>query len=181
MTEKKVTAKDITASMMANLRFTKKINLLATEVGRFSSDILGLNADKGLFVEVEVKISKSDLMNDFKKYKHEYYLHQYKNKEPLKDSRHWKWYNSFVPKQFFFAVPEYMLEYTLNAVEGLPYGVICYRHSKIAHFRRVRVEKRAKKLHDKPVPPNVIDDVLLRMSSELSNFHIDEAVRRWKS
>jgi len=175
----KVTAKDITASIMANLRFTKKMNLIASEVGHFSSDVLAVQTDKGRFVEVEVKVSKSDLMADFKKYKHEYYLHQYKTGEPLKDSRRWKWYNNFVPKQFFFAVPEDMLEYTLNAVQDLPYGVICYRKTNLPHFRRVRIEKTAKKLHDKPVPLNVIDDVLLRMSSELCNFHIDRAVKQW--
>lgn len=178
---KKVTAKDITASVMANLRFTKKMNVLASEAGYFSSDVLAVQTEKGRFIEVEVKVSKSDLMADFKKYKHEYYLHQYKTGEPLKDSRRWKWYNSFVPKQFFFAVPEEMLEYTLNAVEDLPYGVICYRDSGVAHFRRVRIEKTAKRLHTKPVPENVISDILLRMSSEICNFHIDRAVNQWKT
>lgn len=176
---KQVTAKDITASIMANLRFAKQLKLVASEAGYFCSDVLAMDVDKGKFVEVEVKVSKSDLMADFKKYKHEYYLHQYRNKEPLKESRRWKWYNSFVPKQFFFAVPERMLEYTLNAVDDLPYGVICYRDNGLPHHRRVRIEKRATKLHDKAVAPNVVDNVLLRMSSELCNFHIDRATNKW--
>lgn len=176
---KKVTAKDITASIMANLRFSKRMNLIASEVGYFASDVLALDVDKGKFVEVEVKVSKSDLMNDFKKYKHEYYLHQSKHGEPLKESRRWKTYNAFVPKQFFFAVPEEMLEYTLNAVEDLPYGVICYRSSRLPHYRRVRIEKRATKLHQNPISTIVVDDVLLRMSSELCNFHINRAVKQW--
>lgn len=175
----KVTAKDITTSIMANLRFAKGIPLLATEAGLFSSDVLALDVNKGKFIEVEVKVSKSDLLADFKKQKHEYYLHLHKNKEPLQLGRSWKWRNTFVPKQFFFAVPESMLEYTLNAVEDLPYGVICYRHSKVRHDRRVRIEKRAPKLHDNAVPTNVVDGLLKRMSSELCNFHIKRAVKKW--
>lgn len=157
---------------MANLRFSKRSLMLATEAGVFNSDVLALNPDKGMFVEIEVKVSKQDLLADFKKLKHEYYLTRYKKKEPFKGHRSYKFYDQFVPKQFFFCVPSELKDYALEVCDDLPYGVIVYHDSHISHYRRVKIIKRAKKLHNGPVPVKVIDSVLLRMSSELCNFHI---------
>jgi hypothetical protein len=60
-------------------------------------------------IEIEIKTSKADLNNDFKKPKHRIY-----------ETKQGPW----VPHQFYFAVPEELVEYALTKCVGKPYGVI---------------------------------------------------------
>ena len=166
----KVNSKHIKASAMANMRFTKQYPLVASEVGYFCSDVLAIDPDKGRFVEIEVKISKSDFMADFKKRKHEYYLKLYKEKKYISQR---EYINSFIPKFFYFAVPECLEDYAIEAVKDLPYGLIIYRHSNISHARRVSIKIKAKRIHNNELNKCVTRTVINRMYSEICNLHID--------
>ena len=61
--------------------------------------------------EVEIKVSKSDLKNDFKKPKHRIYKERI-GKEP------------WIPSKFYFAVPSSLKEFAVAQVVDKPYGVI---------------------------------------------------------
>lgn len=105
----KVTADYIKAVVLGNLRFLKQVKYAATEAGRFNSDVLTINKNARL-IEIEVKVTKSDLRNDFKKPKHRVY--QQKPDHP------------WTPHQFYFAVPDHLVEYAVAQCVGKPYGVI---------------------------------------------------------
>jgi hypothetical protein len=80
---------------------------MATEVGRYNSDFLVKRKDQ--LIEVEIKVSKSDLNNDFKKDKHRIY-----------ESGRSFW----TPNQFYFAVPESIAEYAAAKIAGTKYGLL---------------------------------------------------------
>jgi hypothetical protein len=104
-------ANDIKTKVLHYWRFTRKgYNFIATEAGKFKSDILVSNEKE--IIECETKISRADLRNDFKKRKHTIY------KEPS------LWYQKWIPNKFYFAVPKNLVEYSLELVEGTNYGII---------------------------------------------------------
>lgn len=89
-------------------RYKQSCKFIATEVGRFNSDFLAIK--NNVVYEVEIKTSKSDLTNDFKKDKHKIYS---SNK-----------YTKLTPTYFYFAVPSDLVSFAINKVEGTKYGVI---------------------------------------------------------
>lgn len=208
-------SKYIKAALSANFRFKKQCKWMATEVGKFSADFLAISKSGKDLIEVEVKVSKTDLANDFKKRKHMVYS----------DKRD-KW----TPNYFFFAVPPHLVEYAVASCVGKPYGVLeiikadkrvvkkwpCSRsenhealvkriiktyesvsdinvvedsdnfHGKYLSFTcleyiawpdRVRLIKKASRLHER-VPDRQIQLTLLsRLSSEMSRLRIDEQLK----
>lgn len=135
--------------------------------------MMAIDLDTNRFIEVEVKVSKSDLLADFKKGKHEVYLDYWKNS---KEAGLTKW----IPQEFYFAVPAALLGYARNVVEGLPYGVMEYTHSDPRAFGRIHpwgdrmhVAVQASRLHRFPPSEKVLNDVVKRMSSELCTAYQD--------
>ena len=59
---------ELKAEGMAWLRFVGKKFCVATEVGPYNADILGI--DEKSSVEIETKVSRADLRADFDKRKH---------------------------------------------------------------------------------------------------------------
>jgi hypothetical protein len=104
--------------------------------------------------EIEIKISKQDLLNDFAKPKHQFYSEN-------------KSYENIQPDYFYYCMPISLYEdNNLDDLE-LPndnYGVIT-----ISPSGGVWVKKPAKRLTKKFNPENS-KRLKMRMSSELTNF-----------
>ena len=142
------------------LRFTNRCFALATECGEWNSDVLGLN--KRSSYEIEIKRSRSDFNNDFKKEKHEAY------------AKHGRW----TPTYFYFLVPPHMEDWAIKKVGkvGPRYGVMVHEYAefrspygdkKVHHYNRLRVSKRAKTLNNRKVCSSMMMGIMMRMGSEM--------------
>lgn len=165
-------------SALSYFRFKRQFHYVATEVGGYSSDVVAICPEKNRFIEVEIKVTKADLITDFKKMKHEIYL-KYKDHKILPTR---KWKQQWIPREFYFMVPEKLTEYAINVVEDLPYGIFEYRHPKYDGIRfgysyedRIKIIKKAKRLHKNIVSEQnvVMRDIISRMSSELCRSYIE--------
>lgn len=98
------------AILSANFRFQKQFYLCATEAGRYNSDFFAIKSN-GTMVEIEIKISKADFNNDFKKDKHRIY-------ENAKS--YW------TPNYFYFAIPndQKLIDYAVGKLADSKYGLI---------------------------------------------------------
>lgn len=117
--------------------------------------MLGINEKK--MIEIEVKITKSDLLADIKKYKHNHY----------NETQHGtQWERRWIPTHFYYAVPsdliemckEYLTKHKLDK-----YGLI--------NSDDFSVHKRAKWLHEREPESRAKFLIALRMGSELIRFH----------
>jgi len=145
----------IKTMIMSNFRFSKQFSFVATEV--MYADVLSISKDDKKLIEVEVKISKSDLLSDFAKFKHELYR---------------KAQGDFVPHEFYYCVPNELVGEALKMTEDTPYGVMeCrkWRGDLRASSDKILVRKRAKKLHKNEIPSTVKNTIVARMASELIN------------
>jgi hypothetical protein len=144
------------------LRIDQRCMFIATEVGGYSADVLGINEKK--MVEIEVKVTMADFKNDFKKSKHL----QYTTYDPA-TGHDYAWYKQWVPTHFYFAVPAAMVEEvkayleTAKAPRAKDYGVISAEDWTVV--------KRAKWLHKNPPGNRAKATCALRMGSELIRFH----------
>lgn len=161
----KINSIHIKTALFAYWRFKRQFTI-ADEVG-----ICYTNADivvdtGGFLFEIEVKVSKSDLVQGEKrKDKHQRYA-----KEPfaLKELR-------YVPNQFFICVPTDLIEVAKEWCEKVnpKYGVLEYMHEKedgsvYRHYKwedRIRVSKKAKFLHEEPITTNQRERIVRRLSS----------------
>jgi hypothetical protein len=185
-------SKDIKTALFANLRFKKQHSHIASECGIFNSDILTVKKDK--LIEIEVKISKADFKNDFKKFKHQLfigepkevlrqhyltkeieYYRQYKQKNGRdhRDVLALKYERKFIPNFFYFAVPQKIHSFVVDFLKANypEYGVILIDDHGI-WTERPRIVKKAKKLHNRQVSDLVKQNIALRMGSELANLYI---------
>lgn len=145
------------------LKYRKKCFHIATEAGRWSADVLGSNESD--LVEIEVKISKSDLKNDLNKRKHDVYASRPSNQTPT---------------NFYFLIPIALQEFALNflAEHKLPYGLITvdpkYRSSgyDIYMLDDMRVVKKAKRLHKHSTHPHVLREIQSRQLNEFIHHYI---------
>lgn len=154
----------IKSLVIARARFANGVYMIATEVGSFNSDVLYIDKNNEL-VEVEVKISKSDLINDFKKFKHVIF----------KGSA-----DEFVPHKFYFCVPEELESDALELTKDTNYGIIRCRNwygSIRGAMDRVIIIKRAKNLHNRPISENVKNTIIKRMASEIANHRLERALK----
>lgn len=142
------------ASALRWLRLEKRCAFIATEVGTFSADALGINEKR--MIEVEIKISIQDFKADFRKQKHMAYGKDYDI----------SWGNTWIPNQFYFAVKPEMVE----EAKGLltQYGREKYGLLLIDTFM---VAKRAQTLHDREPSTKAKFGCALRMGSELIRYH----------
>jgi len=148
------------ACLCAYFRFSRGVGQIATEVGEFNSDFLAIR--KGNMFEIEIKTSKADLNADFKKRKHTIYE---------QDKSVW------TPNYFYFAVPNNLVEYAFAKCVDNNYGVLEILESG-PWKERVRVVKRAKKLHNRFAPEKVKYYLINRLSSEMANLRINEQLNK---
>ena len=99
----------IKALILSKARFAHQLKFMATEVGAFNADVLYIDK-KDQLIEVEVKISKSDLINDFKKRKHLYF-----------DSPNQQ---EFTPHYFYFCTPEFLIDDAQEILKDTKYGLL---------------------------------------------------------
>lgn len=166
---------EIKVKVLHYFRFIKRFLLISTEAGYYESDILVSNntpfrnkKHNQEVIEVEVKVSRTDLRNDFKKKKHKVYAS-----------------NSVVltPNRFYFAVPKELVEYAIELCKNLPYGVIEVSDVEFRPTKYVRkvekvmgqrskagayifVRKSAKLIH-KTYPYQLDRYIINRMGSDL--------------
>jgi len=137
-------------------RYTRRgYDCIATEAGKFKSDVLVSNGKE--IIECETKISRADLRNDFKKKKHGIY------QKPS------TWYSKWIPNKFYFAVPENLVDYAVELSEDYGYGVIKVMDKKITNNRKdifCSIIKNADTLHSK-FKTKLHRQIVLRESSEL--------------
>lgn len=152
-------SRDMKYQALKWLRLDQRCMFIATEVGQYNADVLGINEKK--IVEIEVKISMTDFKNDFKKPKHE----QYSKAGYFTEA----WYKAWVPTHFYFAVLDEMVEPVKEFLDKHKgeltnaYGVI--------NAKDWSVVRRAKWLHKDPPSNRVKCTTALRMGSELIRFH----------
>jgi hypothetical protein len=152
-------ALEANTALISYLRFKRQWPYICTECGcpgDSKADVLA--SDGKSLMEFEVKISIADVRKDFEKVrKHELY----KEAKPG------------TPNTLTYVVHESIAE---KATEILPaeYGVISFRNFR---FNTIKVIRKAKKLHDKPVTPVTLLKMAKRMSSEIANFHINLVIR----
>lgn len=141
------------------LRLDQRCMFIATEVGGYNADVMGINEKR--MIEVEVKVTFEDFKNDFKKYKHRAYSGVYGIER-----------DQWIPTHFYFAVTPDLVDKVKEYLESFDkdrgtradsYGVI---DSSIW-----KVVKRAKWLHKNPPNNRVKCTCALRMGSELIRFH----------
>jgi len=136
-------------------RFFRKYNYIATEVGKFNSDVLVSNGES--IIEIEVKISYADLKNELKKQKHKNYI------SPT------KWYKQYLPNYYYFAIPEVMKEKASKYIyDNFPiYGLIIIKDLPIKRkISSCEIIKRPKSITDN-FSVKLQYQLLLRMGSEL--------------
>jgi hypothetical protein len=141
------------------LRIEQRCMFIATEVGSYSADVIGINETK--MIEVEIKVTFEDFKNDFRKPKHSQYTNEF--------DANYAWYKQWVPTHFYFAVTPDLVEKAKTYLEtakgprAKDYGIISLEDWKVV--------KRAKWLHKVPPNSRVKAVTALRMGSELIRFH----------
>jgi hypothetical protein len=144
----------IKACLSAYFRFSKQCHFIATEVGRFNADFLTVK--KGMMTEVEIKVSKADLNNDFKKQKHQIYE---QNASP------------WTPNYFYFCVPPELVDYAVAKCVDKPYGVMVAKPAQ-------SIAKQTRWAKDRKTAERTIE----KIKGYLENFElisIDESGRSY--
>ena len=173
-----MTSHDIKTAALCWLRFGRRYPYVCTEGGRWNADVLG--ATTKALTEIEVKVSKSDFKVDFVKTKHDWYA---KVTPAYRGA-------GFIPNQMYYAVPKeletFALEYLAKQAEITPlstprdmlraptvakYGLLVYDETRRRDDSLVCI-KTAGKIHAIAPSPKVLENMLLRMGSELAGFHI---------
>ena len=158
MENKNPTALHLKEAAMSYFRYNRQW-LCATEC--LNKDVLVMtNKD---FIEVEIKVSKSDLWNgESKKFIH----HQYKEPE--------KWAERYMlPNRYYICVPEYLLEEAKKWVQetNTKYGILLYNNNS---YQPLIVVKTAKVIHnrkqdkiERPIMMRICSENILHMRKNL--------------
>lgn len=155
-----MTSSEIKTKVMHYLRIKRNYSLIATEAGRKKrnhADILASNFKE--IVEVEVKISKSDLKADFDKNKHARY------KNPL---------TQYTPNKYYFAVPTELVEAALTMTADTGYGVMEVSNKPLKGPSKesfVTIIKSADLLKERYCK-KLEHEILMRLSSEVLRLRI---------
>lgn len=134
-----------------SMTYRDKQYLTCTEfrfhAGGHLKDVFAVKKDE--MIEIEVKINKSDLLNDRKKQKH---------KLPCTINK------------FYFAVPGFLVDEAVKLTEKInpSYGVICWDYPYLGNLMQgMHVVKKAKMLIPKsPVSESIMEKFYRRLSYE---------------
>lgn len=132
------------------LRYGRQCFCVATEVGYYSADVLGMNS-KSVW-EIEVKRTKADFSSDFRN----------------KKNKHWDYTQSKRnirkrPHYFYYMVPKEISDWAvakINEMNECPYGVMAY-----TPLGQLMVLKRSRRLMT-GVDPRMDTEIMLRMGSD---------------
>lgn len=155
-----MTSKEIKTKLLHFYRFKKRYKFIATEAGKWNSDVLVSNEKE--ILEIEVKVSLADLKKDFKKRKHGIY----KNPTP--------YYTSFLPNKFYFCVPPELEEEATVLLKGSIYGLlICSTEEISFNGKFIKCLQNATPLR-KGISKKLLHALILRMGSELVGTRIKD-------
>lgn len=164
-------SEDLKTEVLAWLRYLRKCEIVCTEAGRYSADVWGMTATR--LIEVETKVSISDLRADFRKEKHGLYNRYAAEPQGL---------GGCIPNAFYFCLPADLVDKAqefLKTVE-LPvvrkYGIIAIADTRQLLGRNAAAVVKAGRIHGEPPQDWVRETGLLRMASELCG--VREAMRR---
>lgn len=161
-------ARDLHAEALCWLRYVRRYPLVCTETGSpWFSDVVGVT--ETMFVEIEVKVSRSDLLAEFRNKETKHFCYDNVFKSIDHQSR-----GPGVPNYFFVLVPKALEKDALEILgeKAAWAGVLVHDDLGFIDGRNIRVAKRAKKLHDKPPSPRTLLNVQQRASSELCGLYI---------
>lgn len=135
------------------------MDYVCTEVAPWKADVIG--ASKDSVIEVEAKISKNDLRQEFenKLTKHAYYN---------------SGVSTWSPNYFYFVVPPNIIERTVEIVsEKAPRaGVLCYSFPNARPGERLSCFKKPTALHSHKPTDKFLKTIYRRMASELCGLYI---------
>ncbi len=159
--------------VLSYYRFQRQYPIAATEVGVFGgfvADVLASDLENE-FVEVEIKISESDMINDFqhKSLKHSAYLDSVLHKEGSALTKKEK---LLMPTKFMYAVPKEMRRFATDLVKGTPYGLIMVDPSDSTLYNNsfIKVVKHSD-IINRVYPKDLERRAMMRMSSEIINLY----------
>lgn len=159
--------------VLSYYRFQRQYPIAATEVqvfGNYIADVLASDLSTE-FVEVEIKISESDMLADFqhKSEKHTAYLDSVLHKEGSLLS---KKESLTIPNKFMYAVPKELRKFSIDLVKGTPYGLIVVDpdNSALANNSFIKVVKHSD-IINRIYPKDLERRSLMRMSSEIINLY----------
>lgn len=148
--------------MLSYWRFKRQFNC-ADEVSVCYTSMDVMVDTGGFLFEVEVKTSKSDLVQGEKrKDKHKRYSEIGPGSADVKCK--------YIPNQYFICVPTELVEFAKIWCEktNSKYGVLEYRPDHHYGYKwedNIRIAKRAKFLHEYPITPHQRQEMIQRMSS----------------
>jgi hypothetical protein len=180
----KIGSDDLKTLGMAWLRFQKQLDLVCTEDPTRSADVLGTDSSIQCrkMIEIETKISISDLKADLKKRGKHDWLSKAETYDVSSD-------HSPLPTQFYFLVPIELKDKALEVI------ATTYKHAGLMVAKNLHqmgdgrimvadyleVAKKAPTLHKRLISKHVKSGIAARMSSELINLRLDKFRDRWNN
>ena len=159
--------------VMHYYRFQRQYPIVATEVGVFGdfiADVLASDLEKE-FIEVEIKISESDMLSDFqhKSMKHTAYLDSVLHKEASQLTQNDR---KLMPTKFLYAVPREMRRFATEQVKGTPYGLIIVDplDATLGNNSFIKIVKHSD-IINRSYPKALERRAMMRMSSEIINLY----------
>jgi hypothetical protein len=148
-------SKEIKTKLLHYWRFRRRYIYCATEVGKFKADILVSNGEE--ILEIEVKVSRGDIVQEKKKKKHFIYHNPS------------TWYSQFVPNKFYIAVPKNLVPIVTDLTINKNYGIVQVKKKQITKNRKevyCKIIKQAKIIYPK-FNEKLHRQIIMRMGSEL--------------
>lgn len=158
---------EIKTKVLHYYRFKRRFHYIATEAGAFNSDILV--SDGREVIEIEVKTSWQDVLNDFKKAKHKIYS----------NPTH-KYHFEHTPNKFFFAVPSKLVSPLKDLIKKSSYGIIDVSEAPMTNRHKdcyCTIVKQAIPIR-LAFPSKMHHGIILRMGSELVRYRMNHDVSR---
>lgn len=161
MNKKKMSSNELKTKVLHYWRFERRFPYIATEAGRFDSDVL-VSDGKSQIIEIEIKVNKSDLIKDLNKKKHKVYANPF--------SYYWE---KLLPTRFYFAIPYYLKDTAFQITEGTNYGILGVKKTPLS-FRKghIVVAKQAKEISK--FSSKLHHAVVMRMGSELIRLRLEK-------
>jgi hypothetical protein len=158
----KATSAHLKTALLSYWRFKRQFNVADEVTVCYTSMDIAVDTGGFLF-EIEVKTSKSDLIQGEKrKDKHKRYLN-------VDKEEHHAYQSKYIPNQYFLCVPTELVEVAKTWCEKTNpnYGVLEYRDKgNIYKWEdHIRVARRAKFLHEIPITTHKRHEMMQRMSS----------------
>ena len=165
-----VTANVLKTAIMSFYRF-KKGHWVCTELTypQGIADVIAIDTKTGEVIEIEVKISKSDLLSEniHKKEKHEF-LESYNKTIPAENIH--CYIDNPAPNKFYFLVPSYLVDVANDYCEEMnpKYGVLKFNENSHARLpeNTITYIRQGRKLHSDNVSQYFKDALIKRVCND---------------